>query len=130
MLEEAKLVAQFWLRPGNAHGTSNVIACTLDLLDNLPRYLRLRLIRADSGFHYDPWLALLEAKGLRSIVVADLSRRLQSFIKKQTPGEPTPMGCPGCAAKSSSPPRRRSRSACSPTTSPRSSPGTSAGWSG
>ena len=130
VLEEAKLVAQFWLRPGNAHGTSNVIACTLDLLDNLPRHLRLRLIRADSGFHYDPWRALLEAKGLRSIVVADLSRRLQSFIKKETPWEPTPMSCPGCAAKSSSPSRRRSRSACSPTTSPCASPGTSAGWSG
>ena len=91
VLEEAKLVAQFWLRPGNAHGTSNVIAFTLDLLDNLPRHLRLRLIRADSGFHYDPWLALLEAKGLRYIVVADLSRRLQSFIKKETHWEPTPM---------------------------------------
>ncbi len=91
VLEEAKLVVQFWLRPGNAHGTSNVIAFTLDLLDNLPRHLRLRLIRADSGFHYDPWLALLEAKGLRYIVVADLSRRLQSFIKKETRWEPTPI---------------------------------------
>ena len=91
VLEEAKLVAQFWLRPGNAHCVSNLIAFTLDLLDNLPRHLRLRLIRADSGFHYDPWLALLEAKGLRYIVVADLSRRLQSFIKKETRWEPTPI---------------------------------------
>jgi hypothetical protein len=91
VLEEAKLVVQFWLRPGHAHCASNLIAFTLDLLDNLPRHLRLRLIRADSGFHYDPWLALLEQKGLRYIVVADLSRRLQSFIKKETRWEPTPI---------------------------------------
>ena len=127
------LVAGLWPhRPTSPNATKPVeiargfLACTLDL----PRHQRRRLIRAASGFHYDPWLALLEAKGLRSIVVADLNRRLQSFIKKETPWEPTPMGCPGCAAKSSSPPRRRSRSACSPTTSPCSSPGTSAGWSG
>ncbi len=43
VLEEAKLVAQFWLRPGNAHCVSNLLAFTLDLLDNLPRHLRLRL---------------------------------------------------------------------------------------
>ena len=88
------LVAGLWPhRPTSPNATKPVeiargfLACTLDL----PRHQRQRLIRADSGFHYDPWLALLEAKGLRSIVVADLSRRLQSFIKKETPWEPTPM---------------------------------------
>ena len=88
---EVKLVAQFWLRPGNAHCANNLLAFTLDLLNNLPRHLRLRLIRADSGFHYDPWLCLLEAQGLRYIVVADLSRRLQGFIKKETRWEATPI---------------------------------------
>jgi hypothetical protein len=91
VIEEVKLVAQFWLRPGNAHCANNLIAFTLDLLSNLPRHLRLRLIRADSGFHYDPWLCLLESQSLRYIVVADLSRRLQSFIKKETRWEPTPI---------------------------------------
>ena len=84
VLSEVKLVAQFWLRPGNAHCSNNLIAFTLELLSNLPRHLRLRLIRADSGFHYDPWLCLLESQGLRYIVVADLSVRVQSLIKKDT----------------------------------------------
>ena len=65
VLAEVKLVAQFWRRPGNAHGANNLLAFTLDLLGNLPRHLRVRLIRADSGFHYDPWLCLLESQGLR-----------------------------------------------------------------
>ena len=89
VLSEVKLVAQFWLRPGNAHCASNLIAFTLELLSNLPRHLRLRLIRADSGFHYDPWLSLLESQGLRYIVVADLSVRVQRLIKKETRWEPT-----------------------------------------
>jgi hypothetical protein len=89
VLAEVKLVAQFWLRPGHAHCANNLIAFTLDLLSNLPRHLRLRLIRADSGFHYDPWLSLLESQGLRYIVVADLSVRVQGLIKKETRWQPT-----------------------------------------
>lgn len=89
VLEEAKLVVQFWLRPGNAHCSNNLIPFTLDLLSNLPRHIRLRLVRADSGFHYDPWLALLESQALHYIVVADLSVRLQSLIKKETRWEAT-----------------------------------------
>ncbi len=58
VLEEAKLVAQFWLRSGNAPCASNVVGFTLELLSNLPRHLRLRLVRADSGFCEDRWLSL------------------------------------------------------------------------
>ena len=89
VLSEVKLVAQFWLRPGNAHCASNLISFTLDLLSNLPRHIQLRLIRADSGFQYDPWLVLLETQRLRYIVVADLSVRVQGLIKKETRWEPT-----------------------------------------
>lgn len=89
VLSEVKLVAQFWLRPGNAHCANNLLAFTLELLSNLPRHVRLRLIRADSGFHYDPWLCLLESQGLRYIVVADLSVRVQRLIKKETRWQPT-----------------------------------------
>lgn len=89
VLSEVKLVAQFWLRSGDAHCASNVVGFTQELLANLPRHLRLRLIRADSGFHFDPWLALLEEKGLRYIVVADLSVRVQTHIKKETRWQPT-----------------------------------------
>jgi len=91
VLSEVKLVVQFWLRPGNTHCTNNLVGFTLDLLNNLPRQIRLRLIRADSGFHYDPWLSLLEAQGLRYIVVADLSVRLQRLIKKETRWQGTPI---------------------------------------
>ena len=110
VLAEVKLVAQFWRRPGNAPCANHLLAFTLDLLGNLPRHLRVRLIRADSGFHYDPWLCLLESQGLRYIgspirrpplvpsassVVADLSVRVKSLIKKHTQWHPTALAGTG-----------------------------------
>ena len=89
VLAEAKLCVQFWLRPGNAHCASNLLSFTLDLLHNLPSHLRLRLIRADSGFQCDGWLSLLESQGVPYIVVADLSVRLKSLIRRHTRWEAT-----------------------------------------
>ena len=83
VLEEAKLVAGFWLRAGNSTCASNVIAFTLDLLANLPRHVRLRVVRADSGFCLAEWLDLLEQQQLRFIVVARLLKPLQRLLKKE-----------------------------------------------
>jgi hypothetical protein len=83
VLEEAKLVAGFWLRAGNSSCASNVIAFTLDLLANLPRQVRLRVVRADSGFCLAEWLALLEQQHLYYIVVARLLKPLQRLLKQE-----------------------------------------------
>jgi hypothetical protein len=83
VLEEAKLVVGFWLRPGNASCANNVVAFTLDLLANLPSWIRLRLVRADSGFCVPDWLDLLEIKKLPYIVVARLLKPVQRLIKKE-----------------------------------------------
>jgi hypothetical protein len=82
ILEEAKLVVGFWLRPGNASCANNVVAFTLDLLANLPSWIRLRLVRADSGFCVPEWLDLLELKKLPYIVVARLLKPIQRLLKK------------------------------------------------
>lgn len=89
VLAEAKLCAQFWLRAGHAHCSNNLLAFTHEFLANLPSHLRLRLIRADSGFYYDPWLSLLESRRLCYIVVADLSVRIKSLLRKTTTWLPT-----------------------------------------
>jgi len=92
VLEEAKLVAGFWLRPGNSSCASNVAAFTLDLLANLPRHLRLRVVRADSGFCLAEWLDLLEQQKLFYIVVA-CSNRCSDWLKRNCSGRPAK--CPG-----------------------------------
>jgi hypothetical protein len=89
VLEEAKLVVGFWLRPGNSCCANNIVAFTLELLGNLPRHIRLRLIRADSGFCVAVWLALLESQNLRYIVVARLLQPLQRLCRKETIWQPT-----------------------------------------
>ncbi len=89
VLEEAKLVVGFWLRAGNSSCANNIIAFTLELLQNLPKHIRLRLVRADSGFCNAPWLLLLETQHLKYIVVARLLAPLQRLCKKETIWQPT-----------------------------------------
>ena len=89
VLEEAKLVAGFWLRPGNAGCANNVVAFTLDLLDYLPSFIRLRVVRADSGFCVAEWLALLEGLALHYIVVARLLQPLQRLLRQDLIWEPS-----------------------------------------
>lgn len=86
---EAKLVAGFWLRPGNIRCDNNVVAFTLDVLARLPRQVHLRLVRADSGFCEGQWLDLLESQGLDYIVVVRLYRPVQRLLKREMIWEAT-----------------------------------------
>ena len=83
VLEEAKLVVGFWLRPGNCTCSNNIVEFTRELLGRLPRYLRLRVVRADSGFCDAHWLEFLEQRQIRYIVVARLLAPLQGLLKGQ-----------------------------------------------
>jgi hypothetical protein len=89
ILAEAKLVAGFWLRPGNTRCDNNVVAFCQELLARLPHWLRLQLVRADSGFCYEPLLQLLEARKLCYIVVGRIYQPVQSLIRKTTRWQPT-----------------------------------------
>lgn len=91
VIAEAKLVVGFWLRSGNALCDNNVVAFTLDLLDQLPRQVRLRAVRADAGFCHEAWLRLLELQGLHYIVVARLLAPIQRLLKRDTLWQSTPV---------------------------------------
>jgi hypothetical protein len=84
ILAEAKLVAGFWLRPGNSRCDTNAVGFLQELLARLPQWLRIRLVRADSGFCYEPLLALLESRRLPYIVVARLYEPVRSLIGHTT----------------------------------------------
>jgi hypothetical protein len=89
MIAEAKLVVGFWLRPGNTRCDNNVVAFTRQLLGHLPGYIRIGLVRADSGFFEEQWLQLLEELRLAYIVVGRLHEPLRQLIGRQTRWEPT-----------------------------------------
>ncbi len=81
VLAEVRVVAQLWLRPGHSSCGSNVSAFFLDLWDNLPSHLRLRGVRADSGFCLPELLALWEGLHLPYVVVAQLSQPIQKLLR-------------------------------------------------
>jgi|SRR5215470_206123 len=81
-LAEPKLVAGFWLRPGNTVSFNNVISFTLWILSLLPRHVRIGLVRADSGFCLQSWLELLEAQRLHYIVVGKLHEPVRNLLRK------------------------------------------------
>jgi hypothetical protein len=89
VIAEVRLVAQLWLRAGNSHCGSNVLAFFLDLWENLPRHIRLQGVRADSGFCLPELLELWEGMGLPYVVVAQLSEPIQKLLKGDLPWQTT-----------------------------------------
>lgn len=89
VVAEARLVAQLWLRAGNASCGNNVVAFFLELLDRLPAHLRLKGVRADAGFCLPELLDLWEQRQLPYVVVAALSRPIQKIIKGGLVWSPT-----------------------------------------
>ena len=83
VLSEAKLVVQFWLRPGNSRCGNNAVAFFLDLWENLPRHIRLRLVRADSGLCLPELLDLGEKRKLRYMVVERLTVPVKRLIRHE-----------------------------------------------
>lgn len=81
VLAELRLVAQLWLRPGNATCGNNGTAFFPDLWEHLPRHTRLRGVRADAGFCLPELLALWEQLQLPHVVVAQLSQPMQKLLK-------------------------------------------------
>lgn len=89
ILAEVRLVVQLWLRPGNATCGSNAVAFFLDLWDHLPSHIRLRGVRADSGFCLPQLLDLWEALHLPYVVVAQLSQPIQRLLRGALVWTPT-----------------------------------------
>lgn len=84
ILSEVRMVAGFWLRPGNTACANNAVAFFEDLWRNLPAHVRLRVVRADSGFCQAPLLALWEKLRLKFVVAARQTRPVQSLLRRQT----------------------------------------------
>ncbi len=82
VLAEAKVVAGFWLRSGNTATLNNALGFMAELLSRLPRQVRLRLVRADSGFCATALFEFLEDRQLSYVVAARLLRPIKSLIVK------------------------------------------------
>ncbi len=73
---EARMVANFWLRPGHAHSANNVVRFLESTLTHLGDK-QVGLLRADSGFFDEAVLRFLEQQGIAYVVAARLTQPLQ-----------------------------------------------------
>ncbi len=74
-----RLVANFWLRPGNAHSANNALSFIEQSIQNLGG-TKVGLFRADSGFYDQKIVALLRDKDINHIISARLTTGLQQAI--------------------------------------------------
>jgi hypothetical protein len=89
VVAEVRLVAQLWLRPGNTACGNNAEAFFLELWNQLPCHIRLRGVRADSGFCLPDLLALWERLRVPYVVVAQLSQPIQRLLSGDLVWTPT-----------------------------------------
>jgi hypothetical protein len=80
-LAEAKLVAGFWLRPGNAQCSDQAPEFISQLLEGLPHHIDIACVRADAGFYHEKVLQLLEERALNYIVVMRLYAKWQTYCR-------------------------------------------------
>lgn len=77
-----RLVANFWLRPGNTSSSNNVLSFIEATLTNLGD-TKVGLFRADSGFYDKTIVCLLQKKNINHIISARLTQALQQAIVDQ-----------------------------------------------
>jgi len=82
VLAEAPFFLHGWLRSGNTVAARGVVPFLQEALALLPEGMRLRTVRADSGFFDQALLEFLEQRQLSYIVVA----RLTSTLKRHCAG--------------------------------------------
>lgn len=76
---EARMVANFWLRPGDAHSANNVLQFIEATLHHLGGKT-VGLLRADSGFYDQAVFKLLESQRINYIISARLTQSLQQAL--------------------------------------------------
>ena len=78
-IADVKLVANMWLRSGNASSANNFLSFLEDTLSKL-KNKTVSLIRLDSGFFQSDILDYLEAKSMQYIVAARFTHPIQRMI--------------------------------------------------
>ncbi len=78
---ECKMVANFWLRSGDAHTAKNIEAFLEDTFEKLSTK-RIGLLRADSGFYDRKVFDYLEQKRIKYIVAARLYAPIQQLLSQ------------------------------------------------
>ena len=80
-VDESKMVANFWLRSGDAYTTNNFVSFLQDTMARL-KGKKISLLRADSGFYGQEIFEFVEQKNIKYVIVA----RHYSTIQRKVAG--------------------------------------------
>ena len=76
---DIRMIANYWLRPGNAADSTNYLSFLEDILDKLSNK-KVRLIRMDNGFFSNDIMAHIEDRKLSYIIACRINNRIKSTI--------------------------------------------------
>ncbi|MHB8948310.1 MAG: hypothetical protein ACYC4S_04500 [Rhodoferax sp.] len=82
LVADWRLIANFWLRPGNTNASNNALSILESKLENLGA-IKVGLLRADSVFYDKSLVDFLACKKITHIVSAHLTQPLQQSIVDQ-----------------------------------------------
>ena len=82
-LAEAKMVANYWLRSGNTACVNGAAGFLRQTIQEMPKHIRVALVRGDSGFGDARMQEEAEALGLEFIFVARLTQNVQTLCRHE-----------------------------------------------
>ena len=80
-LAEAKVIANYWLRPGNTACVNGAAEFLRQTVTTLPHHIRIGLVRGDAGFGDASVQDACETLGLKFIFVAKLTQKVQALCR-------------------------------------------------
>lgn len=80
-LAEAKVIANYWLRPGNIACVNGAAEFLRQTVSTLPQHIRIGLVRGDAGFGDASVQNTCAELGLKFIFVAKLTQKVQALCR-------------------------------------------------
>ncbi len=80
-LAEGKLIANYWLRRGDSPCANGAAEFLRQTVESMPAHIRIKLLRGDAGFGEASVQAMAQALGLKFILVARLTQKVQSWCR-------------------------------------------------
>ena len=81
MLSDIKFLTHFWLRLGKTVSISGAKEFLEETLARLPEYIKIKVIRADSGFFSGKFFDFVEGKLLKYMVVVRTNKIIEGIVK-------------------------------------------------
>ncbi len=82
-LAESKMMAGYWLRRGDSPCVNGAAEFLRQTVTNLPKHIRIGLVRGDSGFGDHSVVECVEQLGLKYVFVARLTQKVQNLCRHE-----------------------------------------------